>query len=114
MRRFHSTFGRVREVVEEGADLGPRPRLGLGRELDAGGAADARQRQPGDLGPPRLAAAEQQPRGGRPLQVEVGVVLPREADAAEHLDAVLGRAVGRVGARWRPRPRWPASPARLR
>ncbi len=96
MRRFHSTFGRARRSSRK-ARTSARPRLGPGRDLDPRGAADARQGEPGGLDPPGPSAAEQQARRGRPLQVEVGVVLPGEADAAEHLDAVLGGAVGGLG-----------------
>ena len=45
----------------------------------------------------RVGVPVEQSGGHGPLQVEVGVVLPGEADAAEHLDAVLRTAVGRFG-----------------
>ena len=51
----------------------------------------------GHLLAPRRRAAEQLAQRHRPAQVEVGVVLPREADAAEHLDAVLGDVRERIG-----------------
>ena len=49
----------------------PRPASDVEARADAGAGSSVAQR-------------------GRPLQEEVGVVLPRVADAAEHLDAVLG------------------------
>ena len=78
--------------------------LGLGREVDGHrppGArrAPARRRR-------RVPRRRRRPSSWRvrhrPLQVQVGVVLPREPDAAEHLDAVLGaRERGLEGERGR-------------
>ena len=60
-------------------------------------------------------AAEELARGHGAAQIEVRVVLPREADAAEHLDAVLGDRRRSCRARSRQRPRSTgASPRRRR
>ena len=70
-------------------DLGP-DRLRLRRQVEGEVTALPGERVPGGGGAPRSATAEQLAQGHRAPQVEVGVVLPGEADAAEHLDAVLG------------------------
>ena len=98
------------ELVEERAELGAdAPRLpGRGRRR-AGGARRASQ--------PRAARTRQS--SGVPVElvqrhrapeVEVRVVLPGEADAAERLHAVLARSRTRRRTRARPRPRSRAPP----
>ena len=85
--------------------VGPPPPAGSSRSQCAPGAVGG---EPGGAQPVacrrcRAAAA----RHGRPPQMEMGVVLPGEADAAEDLDAVLGAAVRRRPGRSRrraPRP----------
>ena len=74
-------------------DLGPDPRppgLGLGRQGEGEVAAGAAERGAGRGRPPGGVAAEQLAERQRPAEVQVGIVLPREPDAAQHLDAVLG------------------------
>ena len=94
-----------REVVDELARVGrgpARPRAAARTSSAAGHRPRPRPRcGPGRARRRRRAASCS---GGGPLQVEVGVVLPRVADAAEHLDAVLGAPERR--------PRWPARPRR--
>ena len=84
-------------------DGGPGPGVDGGGWLGLGGRdvpAVAGGRQAGGAGAPGGAAAEQLAQRQRPAQVQVGVVLPGEADAAQHLDAVL-RVVHRVVQRQR-------------
>ena len=66
-------------------------------QVDAQRAPLAGHRPAGHIGPGRAGRPDEGSHAHGPAQVEVGVVLPREADAAEHLDAVLGRPHGGVG-----------------
>lgn len=83
------------QLVEEGPDL-PSMALGFGGQLDAEVPAHTAERQPSCRHPPTSWSAQQQAIGGRPLEIEVSVVFPGEADATEHLDAVLGAAICRL------------------
>ena len=89
-RARRSSFGRGGDLVGDGRDLGA-DRLGLGRQVEGevaalpGDARSSRRRRAHGPPPPRSWRSAMARR-----QVEVGVVLPGEADAAEHLDAVLG------------------------
>ncbi len=53
----------------------------------------------GDAAQPARRAAEELRNPVRPTQIQVCVVLPGDADAAEHLDAVLGVGLGHFDAR---------------
>ena len=87
-------LGRILEGGD-GRPPGPptssRSRLGLGGQLDGEVAAPAGQGQAGGLGPQRCGAPDQLTEGGGPAEMDVGVVLPGEAHAAEDLDGPLGR-----------------------
>ena len=77
----------------------PHPRaqrLGLGGQVDADGPVRARERQAGHPLGPLTGGAEEGPQRERAAVVEMRVVLPRVADAAEHLDAVVRAADGGV------------------
>ena len=85
---------RTRCFVAGAARRSPRPANGVrtGLRSDTGAHLPACAR-PARARRPRRAtggAAEQLPHRQRAAQVQVRVVLPGEADAAEHLDAVLG------------------------
>ncbi len=71
--------------------------VGDGRQVEGQGAALAGRRGEGDPSPPRRRRVDQVAHGRGPLQEEVGVVLPRVADPAEHLHAVLGAPERRLG-----------------
>ena len=87
---------RRRHLGHDGADLLAQ-RLGLGRQVGRQVAPGAGDGQGGHLVLERadVAAGEQLQVGHGPLQVEVGIVLPGEADAPEQLDALLGAVRGR-------------------
>ncbi len=73
---------------------GPLPvRVGLGGQVEPQFPAGAGLGEPDGAQPVRVARAEQLAGDDGPAQMEVGVVLPGEAGAAEDLDAVLGAAV---------------------
>src|SRR4051812_26833659 len=77
------------DVGEDGTDL-VGERLSIGGEIDCGRAAGAAAGGGGGTGAPLpRAAAQQRSQCDSSLQVQVDVVLPREPDAAEHLDAIL-------------------------
>ena len=73
-------------------------------------------RQRRDAAQPARPAAEELRNPVCPAQIQMRVVLPGDADTAEHLDAVLGVGLGRLDARWprRPRRRWTAADRRSR
>ena len=73
------------------ASISARSAAGLGWQVDRQAPAPAGQGQPGRLGPERCGAAHQLAQGGGPAEVDVGVVLPREAHPPEDLDGALGR-----------------------
>jgi hypothetical protein len=82
-------LGELCDPVDHRRDVGAQL-LGLGGQLEGqvpSGAGDRGARQL--LAPPSGSAEELAQRHGA-TQVQVGVVLPGEADAAEHLDHVLG------------------------
>ena len=79
--------------------LGERPhlvahRLGLRRQVDRAPAPRPAPHQVGDVPRRRLRVHHRFERGGA-AEIQVGVVLPREADAAVHLDVELRGLVGR-------------------
>ena len=80
-----------RHLCHDGADLGAQ-RLRLRRQIGSQVAPGAGDGQPGHLVLERadVAAGHQLQVGHGPLQIEVRVVLPREADASEDLNALLG------------------------
>src|SRR5579883_3447414 len=78
------------DLGHQGADVGPH-RLGRGGQVGGERPADARTGEVENLVDEPVGTAEELPGGDRPLEVEVGVVLPGEADAAEELYAVLRR-----------------------
>jgi len=78
----------VADAPDDLPDLVP-DRLRLGRQVDRGGPADAAPRQAGHVAGRRLRVDDRLD-GGGPAQVEVGIVLPGEADPAVHLDVELG------------------------
>ena len=86
---------RRRHLGHDGTDLLAQ-RLGLGRQVGRQVAPGAGDGQGGHLVLERahVAAGEQLEVGHGPLQVEVGVVLPGEADAPEELNALLGAVCG--------------------
>ena len=60
--------------------------------------ADAQK--PGDMRPVLFRCTQQRPVGGDPAQIKVGVVLPGQTDAPEHLRAFLSdadRAIADIG-----------------
>ena len=71
-----------------GADTRIRALLRGGRSRD--GPPGTARGEPGEPGAPGAAAAEELAQRQCPAQVQVGVVFPGEADAAEDLDTVLG------------------------
>src|SRR5690606_41273440 len=83
-------------LVLDGGQLGDlgadalAERLGVIVQLQDDLAAAAVQRDRGDLGGPLGGRAEQRPQRQGAAQVDVRVVLPGEADAAEDLDGVAG------------------------
>ena len=83
------------DLVREGADL-ISPRLGLGWQLEGQPTTTTRDGGLGRGAAPRSGATKELPQGHGTAQVQVGVVLPREPDPAEHLDAVLGHVGKRV------------------
>ena len=87
----------------QGGDIGDRRGdLGLQmldrRQVDVQFAADALLRQRRDTAQPARRAAEELRNPVCPAQIQVRVVLPGDADAAEHLDAVLGVGLGQLDA----------------
>ncbi len=92
----------ARLAFRRGGDRGQfRPHAGadqlrLGGQVDADLAALARQRQRGHPLGPLPGLAQHRPQRQRPPVVQVGVVLPGVADAAENLDALMRAADGRV------------------
>ena len=84
------------QVVQEAADRGSvLVRLGGQVERErATSSSGGERRHPG---PPSRRATEQLANGERPLQVQVGVVLPGEPDSPVDLHAVLGAAGERLG-----------------
>ena len=71
-------------------------RFGFGRQVDREAAARATHRGPSGAHPPVVGAAGELAQGDGAPEVDVRVVLPREADAAEGLHAVLGVGEGGV------------------
>lgn len=102
--RGEGTAGRLRVEAPGGGDAFARLGAvagGFGGELQGKLAASPAFGQPGGPQPMGVPGPEQLARHHGPAQVEVGVVLPGEADTAEDLDAVLGAAVGGVQSRAR-------------
>ena len=64
--------------------------FGFGREIGREAAPAPREGQPGHVLFETFAPGEEQSGGHGPLQIEVGIVLPGEADATENLDTLLG------------------------
>ena len=65
--------------------------LGLGGKVHAQRPTTAGQGKSGCLGPERGRPPDDLAQRGRPTQMDVGVVLPREAHAPEELDGSFGR-----------------------
>lgn len=70
---------------------------GLGGEFQGEFAAGSGLGEAGGAQPVRVGGAEELAGEDGPAQLEVGVVLPGEADAAEDLDGVLGAGVRGLG-----------------
>ena len=70
-------------------------------QVDVQFAADTLLREHGDPAQPARRTAEELRNAVRPTQIQMCVVLPGDADATEHLDAVLGVGLGEFDARGR-------------
>ena len=83
--------------VHQGSEGGPAV-LGFGRELGAQPAAGAVEGHGGHAVLERPRVDQQEAGGHGPLQIEMGIVLPGEADAPQDLHALLGTVRRRLEA----------------
>ncbi len=91
--------GQGGDIGDGGGDLGLQ--VLDRRQVDVQFAADALLRERRDPAQPARRAAEELRNPVCATQIQMRVVLPGDADAAEHLDAVLGVGLGELDARGR-------------
>ncbi len=85
-------LGRTFDALGEGTDLIAN-RLCLGRQLDGLGSGDAATRQTGHVDRGSLGVEVAEQHGGAPHE-QMGVVLPRDRDAAVHLRVEIRTQIG--------------------